>query len=358
MDFNELIKNDYFKNVDVRHDFDGLTKVLNRDIILGYLNHLIGEKIPFTVALCDIDNLKYINDTYGHLMGDRALVKFADCLATVLGVRGVTGRYGGDEFMVILPNIVGYDEIWNIFHELNGALAEIDFPGMPDLEVSATTGITRFPKDGSDFEQLMKTADKALYRGKSKGRNCFIIYLPEKHANIDVTNTINKSFNSMEMIAKVFNILASDADFTSRVETLFNFLSSYLQIEDLMLQTDALRCYEFTAETSRNKKFGYINSKDLEDKMNSNGLVFINTRRHLLQISANSLFDQLTDANVMALVAVKITCAEKDYGILLAITTTNRSWQPDEMDLIIVAARVMGMILYKDHKTLEDYYKI
>lgn len=358
MDFNKLIKNEYFKNVDVRHDFDGLTKVLNRDIILEYFNYLVKEKIPFTVALCDIDNLKYINDTYGHLVGDRALARFADCLATILDEKGVVGRYGGDEFMVILPNVTSYDEVWNTFHSINNGLADIEFPGMPDLSVSATTGITRYPQDGSDFETLMKTADKALYRGKSKGRNCFIIYLAEKHANIDVSNTINKSFNSMEMIAKVFNILASNGDFKGKVETLFNFLSSYLQIEDLILQTDKLRCYEFTAEESRGKSFGYVNSKEVEDKMNSNGLVFVNTRKTLLQISANELFEQLKEANVNALVAVKVSCADKNYGILMARTTANRIWQPDEMDLIVVAARVMGMILYKDHKTLEDYYVI
>lgn len=357
MDIQRLKTIDYFKNIDEKHDFDSLTKLLNRDVALDYFHYLIKNKTPFTVAIIDIDNFKFINDTYGHLVGDMVLARFGEALVDSISVNGIAGRYGGDEFIVILPNIVEYNDIWQIFHKLNLLVPRIKFDGFPDLVVTITAGATRFPLDADDANELIKTADKALYRGKSKGRNCFIIYLPEKHANIDVSNTINRSFNSMEMISKVFDIMTAMHDFKGRIEALFKFLSSYLLLESIALQTNDYLCYEHTSDFSKLDKFGYIPTKSFENYINSNGYVYINAKRNLLQISSDELFEQMTKARVHAAFTVKIKCGNRDYGALIAKSSSNRIWQPDEMDLMIVAARVIGMLLFKAEKTLDDIYK-
>ena len=101
---------DYFK----RHskNRDELTKLYRRDVISGYMDNLINEGCPFTFAIIDIDNFKTINDSYGHQMGDTVLMTVAEILSKIVKNIGVVGRYGGDEFIFVFPNIVEYDDVW------------------------------------------------------------------------------------------------------------------------------------------------------------------------------------------------------------------------------------------------------
>ena len=109
----EVLKdNPFFKNQNLDYAFDSLTKVLNREIISSYVRYLIQENIPFSICLADIDNFKYVNDTYGHMMGDQVLYEFAQKIVASVGEKCVVGRYGGDEFMIIATGISEYQDIW------------------------------------------------------------------------------------------------------------------------------------------------------------------------------------------------------------------------------------------------------
>ena len=85
---------------------DELTKVFKRDVIVSYVEKLISENIPFDISILDVDNFKYVNDGYGHLVGDKALIEIAKRIEELLGDQGVVGRYGGDEFIMVAPNKV------------------------------------------------------------------------------------------------------------------------------------------------------------------------------------------------------------------------------------------------------------
>ena len=102
----EIFKNNpYFKNVDLEHSFDATTGVLNRETIIGYAKYLISKNIKFSAFISDIDNFKYINDTYGHLMGDKVLEGFGKFLPEAMGDKCIVGRYGGDEFIAFFQKI-------------------------------------------------------------------------------------------------------------------------------------------------------------------------------------------------------------------------------------------------------------
>ena len=108
MNIGKLQSIDFFKNQDLQYAFDGLTKVLNREMISSYLAYLVQAKSPFTVCLCDVDNFKSVNDNYGHMLGDEILQIIAADIENTIGLKGVVGRYGGDEFMIILDGIITY----------------------------------------------------------------------------------------------------------------------------------------------------------------------------------------------------------------------------------------------------------
>ena len=101
----QLIKYPYFEKIlqdrDISTVVDSLTGLISRSYIIGFIHNLIDNKIPFTLAMVDLDNFKYINDTQGHKIGDAVLSGFSSDLKRYLSDYGVAGRFGGDEFLIV-----------------------------------------------------------------------------------------------------------------------------------------------------------------------------------------------------------------------------------------------------------------
>ena len=258
---NEKLESiDFFKNQDLQFAFDGLTKVLNREMISSYLSHLIQNKKTFTVCLCDVDNFKSVNDNYGHMLGDEILQILAKTIEETVGNKGVVGRYGGDEFMIILDGITEYNDVWEVCHKINVTAGKLRYEKAEELNVTLTTGIVRFPIDGQTYEELLSKANRALYRGKMKGRNCFIIYLAAKHANILIEKKKEKLYSSMEMLSRVFNIVTVGDDLKKNIKSVIQYLSSYLMIDHICIQSSNKICVEQIHSLSVIKEFEYIDN--------------------------------------------------------------------------------------------------
>ncbi len=156
-------------------NFDSLTKLYNRRAIL----HLLDEQInyakrymdKFSISILDIDQFKHVNDTYGHLVGDKVLEKIAGLLLQYIRETDYAGRYGGEEFLLVLPRT-----------ELSSAIAiterirtSIETSKMCDADcnefhVTVSQGVSSY-KHNEDRDSLIAKADAALYQAKGKGRN-------------------------------------------------------------------------------------------------------------------------------------------------------------------------------------------
>jgi diguanylate cyclase (GGDEF)-like protein len=163
---------------------DTLTGLLNRRAIheraLAELNRLRRgtANAPLSVILLDIDHFKRINDSYGHDAGDRALQVVADLLVGQLRSYDGLGRWGGEEFLMLLPG-TGLAEASAVAERIRSNLAEAD-PALPDgtrVPLSASLGVAAVDETGPEtageewLENLVRAADQALYRAKSDGRN-------------------------------------------------------------------------------------------------------------------------------------------------------------------------------------------
>jgi diguanylate cyclase len=125
---------------------------------------------PTCIAVWDVDHFKRINDTYGHRAGDRVLRAVADCFASRIRSTDFVGRYGGEEFVMILPG-TSLDEATLFSEKLRAAIAEIGFHfrGTP-VSITVSSGVTAFLLDDST-DAAFDRADKAMYRAKEAGRN-------------------------------------------------------------------------------------------------------------------------------------------------------------------------------------------
>ena len=155
---------------------DELTGIYNRRFLRRYLQHKIQwdslEREPVSLLMMDVDSLKQINDTYGHSVGDQALVWVAKLIKEVAGVNGLAVRYGGDEFIVLLPAAdkraaleVG-EQILQRIREEPLHLDEI----VGQLPITLSIGVASAPADVQTGNALIQTADTALYFAKKSGR--------------------------------------------------------------------------------------------------------------------------------------------------------------------------------------------
>ena len=184
---------------------DSLTGLIARPFMLQFIHSLIDSSTPFTLVMIDLDNFKDINDNYGHKTGDGVLAHIGSGVREFFGEDGVAGRFGGDEFMAVYLKSNDYGDVHDLFDRIYGAEGvfrkKMVIHGT-DLFVTATVGSASFPDNAQDFDTLFAMIDKALYRGKSKGRNCYIIYVESKHAHLEIPKLAKRSlydtFRQME----------------------------------------------------------------------------------------------------------------------------------------------------------------
>jgi len=153
---------------------DALTGLLNRRAILEALSRelLRAERnhCRLSVGLFDIDHFKRVNDGYGHAIGDEVLRVFAETLTTFLRGYDLIGRYGGEEFLVVIPDHSMTDD-QDIYERLKSKIAEKPIATQSgELSITVSIGVAFFHR-GVDADALIEAADKALYRAKEQGRN-------------------------------------------------------------------------------------------------------------------------------------------------------------------------------------------
>lgn len=160
---------------------DCLTGLPNRFAFLEHVKHEIERSkrfgSPLSLLMLDLDHFKRINDTHGHDAGDHVLTATSQTLTAITRGSDICGRYGGEEFLVLLTE-TGIDNA-NIYAErLRNALGKMEIPldGAKRVQVTGSIGIAQFVNEIQTPEEFIKRADEALYAAKASGRNCARVY--------------------------------------------------------------------------------------------------------------------------------------------------------------------------------------
>jgi len=162
-----------FKNLAL---YDELTQAPNRRHIMEYARRKQDDFILFSesvvLAVLDIDFFKNVNDQFGHDVGDKVLIKFAQLLAEALRNNDKFGRIGGEEWLLVLPS-TQLCKVEMIFLRLQALLAEAHFDGLPEnYSITASMGASQIIEQDKNIGETLKRADEKLYQAKHDGRNC------------------------------------------------------------------------------------------------------------------------------------------------------------------------------------------
>jgi diguanylate cyclase (GGDEF)-like protein len=167
-------------------DIDRQLGILNQSAFTQQSQRALGRaqisRKPVAVLLGDIDDFRNVNNTYGHQTGDKVLAGIAQLMKNAVDSSGFVGRWGGEEFVITLPN-TDEQQAMQIAQRIRKRVEEHEFVADDDRSVHATIsiGVAVFPRDAGDFISLHKQADRAAYLAKKTGKNRVCLYEDRKH---------------------------------------------------------------------------------------------------------------------------------------------------------------------------------
>ena len=182
-----------------RADHDVLTGLPNRSLLYDRFKQSVAtahrNHSSLAVCILDLDGFKLINDRYGHAIGDRLLVEVSERLKKIIRGEDTVARLGGDEFVILL-GLVYTNELEMAMQRILTALSLAYTIDGIELNISASIGVTIYPKDDADIDSLLRHADQAMYRAKLRGRDCYHLF------NILLDNEARTAFETVVLVSK------------------------------------------------------------------------------------------------------------------------------------------------------------
>lgn len=335
--FSELAEEESFNNI-----LDSLTKVVSRKYIVKYMEYLIAENKPFAMAIIDIDNFKLINDYYGHVVGDQTLETIGASLIKYVGDDGIVGRYGGDEFVVVYEKATDYDSVHTflagIYRNDSVLRKTIDLENV-SIFITGTSGSASYPKDANNYEELFEKADKALYRGKSKGRNCFIVFVYEKHKDIDISKFVKEPMHLV--LDNLSNIMDNQPSVENGTQAMLRYLNTHLNNTcaehfDNDFKPIAKDCILTT------RKCG-LSGEIISNLLNRVGMFYSNDLEYI-KSQSEELYKFCKYNNILSILIYRIKLKELYFGYLvLTESKIQRLWQEEDKELLVYIGKIVGL---------------
>ena len=335
---------------------DGLTGLYNKKAITEMaIKKINEEKSPCSLIILDADKFKECNDSYGHIFGDRVLVTIASCITDAIKGKGIAGRIGGDEFLIIL-DLTEEDDIRNVTRNIRTGIQWNITNVEPGSMVTCSMGIARFPLHAKNYEELFQVADKSLYIAKYRGRNCYIIYKPEIHDKIIFENkqvddrvssgqfydeNVNKKLEILNLLSKV------KKDKPASIKKLLEMLREHLQISKITIYDENFDVTYIVGADSIDVRGKYIKSnKHYFQIFNKYGFFHQNNTNVLGSIDGDR-YDMYRNANIASILEVLAKDKKGNPRLLICfdLYKPGRSFVRDEVSFALLVARKLSEIL-------------
>ncbi|MGL5353375.1 MAG: putative bifunctional diguanylate cyclase/phosphodiesterase, partial [Clostridium sp.] len=180
------------KELDYIKSYDELTGIHSRaylkQVIEGHIVKHMEKNARGSLIIIDLDNFKFINDSYGHKCGDLFIESVAEELQKIANDKELICRFGGDEFLIFIPNITSLVDVEKMANKIIHRFKDVFNIEGNEIYSTASIGASIFPDDGVDFDELLKNADAAMYIAKSNGKNQYQFF------NYNISYELNKIY--------------------------------------------------------------------------------------------------------------------------------------------------------------------
>lgn len=325
---------------------DNMTQIISKKTCVSVCNFCVSEKIPFSFFFIDFDTFKKVNDTLGHPIGDKALIDSARMLKEAIGDKGIVCRFGGDEFAIIIPEMEKRNDVWQVARNYSEYFRHHPLEYLKDVfldgRVTLTSGIVRFPQDAGDFVSLLSLADKALYRGKSKGKNCFIIYDRILHESIDKDGKKNK-LNVAGLIHFIFETFNVNKDTDSALSYASELIANYYE--------DAI--VEYCQEEKIHHLFLDQSQKDVRQADIPYEDLCLDNESWFLRFSLDNMTSEeaslplaksMEKTGCRSLLGFKVTGKDQKPGYYVVLARRDKIWGDDEFHMYEIVAMLFSSL--------------
>lgn len=340
--------------------YDSLTGVYNKKTITEYAKKRIAEEKEkrIVIAILDVDNFKSVNDTFGHLYGDKVLARVGGRLKEIVGEDGVIGRIGGDEFMIVFN---GLDDDQVLRGMLRAIRTQIKWEFAEDFEnlsITCSIGASIFPVNGRDYEDLFKKADCCLYIAKEKGRDRYVFFRDEMHrASYEAMlnkNQLNAMKNPRE-IRELKNVASfmenAMTDSRKAILDAMRHMKDTFGIDNINIYygEGMKKVYSFGSDIPEAKDAMYVFSEEFQKLMGEN--------ERFLQIGFADAFSDITPDFCGRMkaerIASTIQCYIGDKRNIKGLVTFNKcreasQWANYEIDCARIFAAVLSSMALND----------
>lgn len=339
---------------------DSLTGVYNKKTITEYAKKRISEEKEkrIVIAILDVDHFKSVNDTFGHLYGDKVLARVGGRLKEIVGEDGVIGRIGGDEFMIVFN---GLDDDQVLRGMLRAIRTQIKWEFAEDFEnlsITCSIGASIFPVNGRDYEDLFKKADCCLYIAKEKGRDRYVFFRDEMHrASYEAMlnqNQLNAMKNPRE-IRELKNVASfmenAMTDSRKAILDAMRHMKDTFGIDNINIYygEGMKKVYSFGSDIPEAKDAMYVFSEEFQKLMGEN--------ERFMQIGFADTFSDITPDFCGRMkaerIASTIQCYIGDKRNIKGLVTFNKcreasQWANYEIDCARIFAAVLSSMALND----------
>ena len=340
--------------------YDSLTGVYNKKTITEYAKKRISEEKEkrIVIAILDVDHFKSVNDTFGHLYGDKVLARVGGRLKEIVGEDGVIGRIGGDEFMIVFN---GLDDDQVLRGMLRAIRTQIKWEFAEDFEnlsITCSIGASIFPVNGRDYEDLFKKADCCLYIAKEKGRDRYVFFRDEMHrASYEAMlnqNQLNAMKNPRE-IRELKNVASfmenAMTDSRKAILDAMRHMKDTFGIDNINIYygEGMKKVYSFGSDITEAKDAMYVFSEEFQKLMGEN--------ERFMQIGFADTFSDITPDFCGRMkaerIASTIQCYIGDKRNIKGLVTFNKcreasQWANYEIDCARIFAAVLSSMALND----------
>lgn len=342
-------------NLALESNRDSLSGLLNKQAVTAFATEILAEKPAYNVnfVILDIDNFTDINSSYGHLFGDEVIFTIASIVKAEIGSRGIAGRISGGGFLIVLEDTRDEEDLRGILRAIRTKTEAAFADRFENFRLTCSMGISTYPVDSTDYDELFMQADKALYIAQEKGKNRYVIYDIAKHGPVekDIENKIaflSDKKNTTEKLAFAGRlaenlVLGRLPD----ISVLMEQIRSQFAIDDICVFAGNDMSLILSCGNASSRNAAYLLENGYTQRFSGDGIFAIDNVNELEGRDDNA-FRQLSEENIGGAVQYLMTEDSLVKGMIsFCYIGRFKKWSVSDMNYLAVIGHVISAVLKK-----------
>ena len=342
-------------NLALESNRDSLSGLLNKQAVTAFATEILAEKPAYNVnfVILDIDNFTDINSSYGHLFGDEVIFTIASIVKAEIGSRGIAGRISGGGFLIVLDDTRDEEDLRGILRAIRTKTEAAFADRFENFRLTCSMGISTYPVDSTDYDELFMQADKALYIAQEKGKNRYVIYDIAKHGPVekDIENKIaflSDKKNTTEKLAFAGRlaenlVLGRLPD----ISVLMEQIRSQFAIDDICVFAGNDMSLILSCGNASSRNAAYLLENSYTQRFSGDGIFAIDNVNELEGRDDNA-FRQLSEENIGGAVQYLMTEDSLVKGMIsFCYIGRFKKWSVSDMNYLAVIGHVISAVLKK-----------